>query len=52
MLRVVLELHHVHVPVRAQHQLALRAASHPSDLLHRQNRQLRSPASSATFIEF
>jgi hypothetical protein len=44
MLRVVLELHHVHVPVRAQHQLALRTAPHPPDLLHRQNRQAPIPA--------
>jgi hypothetical protein len=30
------------MPVRAQHQLALRAAPHPPDMLHRQNRQNRS----------
>jgi hypothetical protein len=45
MLRVILELHHVHVPIRAQHQLALRSAPHPPDLLHRQYCQTRSPAS-------
>jgi hypothetical protein len=39
MLRVVLKLHHVHLAVRAQHQLALRPAPHPPDMLHRQNRQ-------------
>ncbi len=38
-LRIVLELHDVDMAVRAQHQLALRAASHAPDLLHRQNRQ-------------
>jgi hypothetical protein len=37
-LRIVLELHHVDVAVRAQHQLALRAAPHAPDLLYRQNR--------------
>jgi hypothetical protein len=38
--------------VRAQHQLALRAAPHPPDMLHRQNRQTRSPASSESSFEF
>jgi hypothetical protein len=42
MLRIVLELHYVHVPIRAQHQLALRTAPHPPDMLHRQYRQARS----------
>jgi hypothetical protein len=38
--------------IRAQHQLALRAAPHPPDMLHRQNRQARSLASSESSIEF
>jgi hypothetical protein len=52
MLRVVLKLHHVDVAVRAQHQLALRAAPHPPDMLHRQNRQARYPAFSRSSLEF
>jgi hypothetical protein len=44
MLRIVLELHHIDVTVRAQHQLALRTAPHPPDMLHRQNRQVSSLA--------
>jgi hypothetical protein len=40
------------VPVRAQHQLALRTAPHPPDLLHRQNCQSRSPALFLFSIEF
>jgi hypothetical protein len=39
------------VAVRAQHQLALRAAPHPPDLLHRQNRQAR-PRCFPILIEF
>jgi hypothetical protein len=46
MLRIVLELHHVEVPVGAKHQLALRSAPHPPDVLHHQNCQARSFASS------
>src|SRR5271166_4491407 len=34
MLRVVLKLHHVVVPVRAAHQVRLRAPAHPPYLLH------------------
>jgi hypothetical protein len=51
-LRVVLKLDDVEMAVRAQHQLALRAASHPPDLLHRQNRQARLPAFFLTLFEF
>jgi hypothetical protein len=40
------------VAVRAQHQLALRAAPHPPDMLHRQNRQARSPAFFLCSIKF
>ena len=42
-LRVVLELDDVGVAVGAQHQLALCAAPHAPDMLHRQNRHARSP---------
>ena len=45
MLRVVLELDHVRMAVGAQHQLPLRAAPHPPDVLHRQNCQARVPSS-------
>jgi hypothetical protein len=52
MLRIILEFHHVHVAVRAQHQLALRAAPHPPDMLHRQNCQARSPACFGSLLAF
>jgi hypothetical protein len=52
MLRVVLELHNVYMTVCAQYQLALRAAPHPPDMLHRQNRQARSPAFFGFLLEF
>lgn len=38
-LRVVLELHDIHLAVGAEHEMPLRPASHSPDLLHCQNRQ-------------
>src|SRR5580658_5149885 len=35
MLRVVLKLHHPQMPIRTQHQLALRATAHPANRLYR-----------------
>jgi hypothetical protein len=43
MLWVVLKLHYIEMPVSGQHQLALRPATHPLDMLHRLNCQARSP---------
>lgn len=39
MLRVVLEFDHVGVAVRAEHELALRAAAHAPDVLDCENGQ-------------
>jgi len=45
MLRIVLELDDVGIPIGPEHQLALCAATHAPNMLHRQNRQARIPAS-------
>ena len=39
MLRIVLKLHHPQLPIRPQHQLALRPTPHSPNRLHRQHRQ-------------
>jgi len=38
MLRVIAELDHVQIPVRGQHEVALSAAAHASNLLNRHHR--------------
>jgi hypothetical protein len=43
MLRIVLKLHHPQLVVRAQHQVTLRSAPHPPDLLNRLDRQFAAP---------
>jgi len=50
-LGVVLELDDVDAVIRAQHQLALCAAPHAMDMLHRQNRQDRSFAAFGCCLE-
>src|SRR6185437_4035443 len=43
-LRVVPKLHHPQIPVRPQHQLALRPTAHPANRLHRYDSQTRTPS--------
>ena len=50
MLRIVLELHHVQVVVRAKHQMALRAAAHPANLLDRDYRHIPPGKTAAKYL--
>ena len=51
MLRVVLEFHNIGMTVGRQHQLALCAATHTPDMLHRQNCQTGSPFAAEVFFD-